>query len=236
MNCIIIDDEAAARLILKKLCAEMVNVNVVAEFENAIEAIKYLNNNQVDIVLLDIHLQYLNGLDFIETLKNPPKIILISSDKSFAFDAFQHNCVVDYIAKPVTLARLKKAVIKTNNFLQQNQTGIIVDEQALNLENDIFINIDKRLIKIKIARILLIESKGDYISVNTEDKNYIVHSTLKKIHKKLPNNFFVKVHRSYVVNILKISSIEENTVIINKKVVPISRSNRPELMDRLNLL
>lgn len=234
MNCIIVDDEAAARLILKKLCTEIPNINVVAEFESAIEAIKYLNNNQVDIVLLDIHLKYLNGLDVIETIKNPPKIILISSDKSFGFDAFQHNCVVDYIAKPVTLERLNKAVNKTNSFLSHDQTDN--NQNSLNLESDIYINIDKRLIKIKIDSILLIESKGDYINVNTEEKNYIVHSTLKKIHQKLPHSFFVKVHRSFVVNILKISSIEESTVVINKKLIPISRSNKPELMERLNLL
>ena len=102
--------------------------------------------------------------------------------------------------------------------------------------NDLYVNIDRRLIKIDIPSIYLVEAKGDYIQVKTEDKNYTVHSTLKKIEDKLPDDLFLKVHRSYIINIKKIIDIEDNSVLIKKDVIPVSRSNRPELMKRLNLL
>ena len=99
-----------------------------------------------------------------------------------------------------------------------------------------YVNIDRRLIKIDIPSIYLVEAKGDYIQVKTEDKTYTVHSTLKKIEEKLPNGVFLKIHRSYIINVDKIIDIEDNSVLIKKDVIPVSRSNRPELMKRLNLL
>ena len=97
-------------------------------------------------------------------------------------------------------------------------------------------NIDRRLIKIDLPQIYLIEAKGDYIHIKTEDKNYVVHSTLKKIEEKLPESLFLKVHRSYIINVKKIIDIEDNSVLIKKDVIPVSRSKRPELMKRLDLL
>ena len=102
--------------------------------------------------------------------------------------------------------------------------------------NHLYVNIDRRLIKIEIPSIYLVEAKGDYIHVKTENKNYTVHSTLKKIQDKLPQDLFLKIHRSYIINLKKIIDIEDNSVLIKKDVIPISRSNRPELMKRLNLL
>ena len=104
------------------------------------------------------------------------------------------------------------------------------------IKNDFYVNIDRRLIKIDLSSIYLIEAKGDYINIKTEDSNYTVHSTLKKIEEKLPTSLFLKVHRSYIINVKKIIDIEDNSVLIKKDVVPVSRSNRPELMKRLDLL
>ena len=99
-----------------------------------------------------------------------------------------------------------------------------------------YVNIDRRLIKIDIPSIYLVEAKGDYINVKTSEQNYTVHSTLKKIEEKLPDHLFLKVHRSYIINVKEIIDIEDNSVLIKKDLVPVSRSNRPELMKRLNLL
>lgn len=103
-------------------------------------------------------------------------------------------------------------------------------------KNDFYVNIDRRLIKINLPSIYLIEAKGDYINIKTEEKNYIVHSTLKKIEEKLPKSNFLKVHRSYIINLKNIIDIEDNSVLIKKDVIPVSRSNRPELMKTLDLL
>lgn len=237
MNCIVIDDEATARIIIAQLCSNVPSLNVLEEFPNAIQAIKYLNQNEVDLIFLDIHMPDFTGFDFIETLKNPPKIILTTSDPNFAIQAFEYGCIVDYLVKPITQERFEKAINKAE---QKKETVIKKETKTKKIEsssgNDLYVNIDRRLIKIDIPSIYLVEAKGDYIQIKTEDKNYTVHSTLKKIEEKLPDSLFLKVHRSYIINIKEIIDIEDNTVLIKKNVIPVSRSNRPELMKRLNLL
>ena len=237
MNCIIIDDEATARLIIHQLCAQIDDLTIVSEFPNAIQAIKYLNQHEVDLIFLDIHMPDFTGFDFIQTLKNPPKIILTTSDANFAIEAFEYDCIVDYLVKPILFPRFEKAIQKAHTIpaIQKN-VATPSDGVEGTSDNHLYINIDRRLIKLEIPSIYLIEAKGDYINVKTEEKNYTVHSTLKKIEDKLPKDLFLKVHRSYVINVKKIIDIEDNSVLIKKDVVPVSRSNRPELMKRLNLL
>ena len=237
MNCIIIDDEATARTIIAQLSSKIPVLNVLEEFPNAIQAIKYLNQNDgIDLIFLDIHMPDFTGFDFIQTLKNPPEIILTTSDPQFAIEAFEYDCIVDYLVKPIELSRFEKAIQKVKNKPAKTLVSSVPDNEETSSVNDLYINIDRRLIKLDIPSIYLIEAKGDYINVKTETKNYTVHSTLKKIEEKLPNDLFLKVHRSYIINIKKIIDIEDNSVLIKKDVIPVSRSNRPELMKRLNLL
>lgn len=231
-KCIIIDDDAVARTIVNKLCSESQELEVMEEFSNAIDAIKYLNTvNNIDCIFLDIHMPTFSGFDFINTLKKSPKIILISSDKSFALDAFEYNCVLDYIAKPITKERFDLALSKLSLLQSASVSNNYPSET-----NELYINIDRRLVKITIPEILVIEANGDYIKIKTEQQNFIVHSTLKKIEQKLPSTNFLKVHRSYIINIKKIIDIEDNSILINQDIIPVSRANRAELMQRLNLL
>lgn len=235
MNCIIVDDEATARLIVNQLCATIPDLDVIDEFSSAIEAIKFLNQHTVDVIFLDIHMPGFTGFDFVQTLKNPPKIVLTTSDTNFAIAAYEYEAIVDYLVKPITQERFEKSIHKVKNSLSQqpktnsNKTNSLVGDE-------LYINIDRRLIKIKFDEILLIEAKGDYIDVKTEKELHRVHNTLKKIKEKLPEELFLQIHRSYIINFTKIIDIEDNSVLIDKNVVPISRSNRPELMRRLNLL
>ncbi|MGK0325792.1 MAG: DNA-binding LytR/AlgR family response regulator [Polaribacter sp.] len=233
MRCIIIDDEKTARVIIRTLCEQVSELNVVEEFPNAMLAIKFLNENQIDLIFLDIHMPDFNGIDFIKTLKNPPKIILTTSDPKFAIEAFEYDFIVDYLLKPLELSRFKKATQKAQN--QKNEL-LAKKNNKVDNANDFYVNIDRRLIKIDLSSIYLVEAKGDYIHIKTDDKNYVVHSTLKKIEEKLPDSLFLKIHRSYVINIKKIIDIEDNSVLIKKDVIPVSRSKRPELMKRLDLL
>jgi len=208
MNCIIIDDEATARAIISQLCSNIPNLTILEEFPNAIQAIKYLNQNEVDLIFLDIHMPDFTGFDFIETLKNPPKTILTTSDANFAIQAFEYDCIIDYLVKPLKQERFNKAIQKAEAQPNKPSNNSTTSE---NIEtssgNDLYVNIDRRLIKIDIPSIYLVEAKGDYINVKTEDKNYTVHSTLKKIEDKLPNNLFLKIHRSYIINVNKIIDI-----------------------------
>lgn len=233
MNCIIIDDELTARTIINQLCSKIEDLVVLEEFSNAIEAIKYLNKNEVDLIFLDVHMPGFTGFDFIETLKNPPKIILTTSDVNFALDAFEYECIIDFLLKPITFPRFQKAINKVENLTKQDSQNT---SSAPDTVNEIYVNIDRRLVKIQTESIYLIEAKGDYIQIKTTGKDYMVHSTLKKIEDKLPKDSFLKIHRSFIINTTHIIDIEDNSVLIDKHVIPVSRSNRPELMKRLNLL
>ncbi|EKT3963927.1 response regulator transcription factor [Flavobacterium psychrophilum] len=241
MNCIIIDDEEMARAIINQMIANHNTLNLVQEFSNAIQAIKYLNQNNIDLIFLDIHMPDFTGFDFMQTIKNPPKIILITSDKNFAIEAFEYECVVDYLVKPITKERFEKAIAKAlakTNAAQISNRNSTIEIKSLTEDNnkEFYVNIDRRLIKIEFDLVTIVQAKGDYIHIKTEGKNYVVHSTLKKIGQKLPKDTFLKVHRSYIINTKKIIDIEDNSVLIAKDVIPVSRANRPELMKFLNLL
>jgi two-component system response regulator LytT len=233
MKSIIIDDEEMARAIIEQLISKNKELVLIESFSNAIEAIKFLNQNSVDLIFLDIHMPTFTGFDLLQTLKNPPKVILTTSDKNFAIEAFEYSCIVDYLVKPVTQERFDKAVSKAKSF---NAVNVNSKKEAKEVIDELYVNIDRRLVKINFATINLIEAKGDYIQIKTDSKNYTVHSTLKKIEDKLPNDLFLKVHRSFIINTTKIIDIEDNSVLIGNNVIPVSRSNRPELMKRLNLL
>lgn len=237
MTCIIIDDDSSSRLILNQLCSEMDNLNVISEFSNAMQAIKFLNNSEVDLIFLDIHMPEFSGFDLLQTLKNPPKVILITSDDSLALNAFDYDCIVDYIVKPIVPQRLEKAYQKAKSFTVSG----LQNKNQLNSSNntnfsEFYINIDRTLIKIQTGSVKIIMAKGDYIIIKTNDKEYQVHSTLKKIASKLPEEHFLQVHRSYIINLSKIIDIQDNSILIDQSVIPISRSKKPELLRRLDLL
>ena len=206
MNCIIIDDEIMAIAIIAQMISSHKDMIVLEEFSNAIKAIKYLNQNQVDVIFLDIHMPDFTGFDFIQTIKNPPKVILITSDKNFAIEAFEYECIVDYLVKPITVDRFEKAVQKLKSAKEIVKT--IEEKLPADTDTEFYINIDRRLIKIEFASVNVVEAKGDYILIKTEAKNYTVHSTLKKIEYKLPADLFLKVHRSFIINIKKIRFLQ----------------------------
>lgn len=237
MNCIIIDDEEIARVIIAQMISNHKELNLVQEFSNAMQAIKYLNQNDVDLIFLDIHMPDFTGFDFIQTIKNPPKVVLITSDRNFAIEAFEYECIVDYLVKPITEERFQKAIVKANAAQISSATSSKeVKPSEEDNTKEFYVNIDRRLIKIEFDSVTVVEAKGDYIHIKTDSKNYVVHSTLKKIEDKLPKDLFLKVHRSFIINTKKIIDIEDNSVLIAKDVIPVSRSSRPELMKRLNLL
>ena len=229
MNCIIIDDDATARLITKQLCLKSEQVTVVDEFSSAIDAIKYLNTASVDLVFLDIHMPTFSGFDFIQTLKNPPRIILTTSDKNLALEAFEYKSVVDYLVKPITKDRFNKSLEKLEAFTFSED----IKKEDKSKSDFIYVNVDRRLVKVSIPSIYLIEAKGDYILVKTDSKNYTVHSTLKKIEEKLPESLFLKIHRSYIINLKSLQSVQGNThkltLLLNNISIPVSKNYHSRL-------
>jgi two-component system response regulator LytT len=233
IKCIIIDDEKLAREILSILILKSEKLVLVEQFSNAIDAMKYLNSNEVDLIFLDIHMPNFSGFDFVQTIKNPPKIILVTVDKNFALDAFNYNCIADYLVKPIEEERFNRAIKRISI---KKETPLPIPTLPDNSIKEIYVNIDKRLIKIDISTINFIQANGDYILIKTEVNNYTVHTTLKKIEEKLPKSSFLKIHRSYVINVNKIIDIQDSTVLIGKELIPVSKNNRSLLMESINLL
>ena len=216
MNCIIIDDDESARSLIALLAANNPHLEVQESFPCPISAIKYLNEHNVDLVFLDIHMPAFTGIDFIKTVKDPPKVILTTSDSSFALEAYEYDFIIDYLTKPITQERFDKGVEKA---LQSQQPAVPTFDNPVPDETreDLYVSMDRRLVKIDISSINVIEAKGDYIMLKTACGNFTVYSTLKRIVDKLPVDLFLKVHRSFVINTRKIVDIEDNSVLIGKK-------------------
>lgn len=233
MKCIVIDDENLAREILSIMIQKIPALELVGEFSNALEAMKFLNHHPVDLIFLDIHMPQFTGFDMIQTIKNIPQVVLVTTDEHLAIDAFGYDCITDYLVKPLEFDRFKRSVER----VMKKRVGSFEMDQPLEKKvKEIYVNINSRLIKIEIAKINSIQVKGDYIHIKTEDKNYVVHTTLKKIAEKLPEHIFLKIHRSHIINIEKIVDIQDNSVLIGKEVIPISKKNRADLFKSLNLL
>ena len=237
MNCIIIDDEKMARSILKTLCNEIKLLTVIGEYSNAIEAIKFLNDNKVDLIFLDIHMPDFNGFDFVETLKYKTKVVLITSDDQLAIKAFKYLNIVDYLLKPLSLDSLEKSIEKIKMLDVGTITGSKTLEKKKNHVSDyIFVNINHRLIRLTINEINIIQSDKNYILITTDTETHKVNISLKKIQQRLPLKSFFRVHKSYIVNLNKIVDIEDRTIVIQKNVVPIGNKYWMNLKNRLNLI
>jgi DNA-binding LytR/AlgR family response regulator len=220
-----------ARMALKQLVAQVPSLELVAECTDAMEATAQLNAVPVDLLLLDIEMPEMSGLELIKKLgKQRPLIIFTTAKSDYAVEAFELN-VVDYLVKPITLPRLKQAVDKAAEALDSNKQEVKVEEQGF-----VFVKDNGILKRISIDDILFLEAMGDYVKVHTAQKFHVVHATLKSIEEKLPATKFIRVHRSYIVAINKIDYIQEGTISIGKTSIPVADTHKSNLNKRLNLL
>lgn len=224
----IIDDDLMARKSLEHLCQKAGGLNINGVFDNAQKGLDFLSNESVDLIFLDIEMPDLTGLEFIERATSLPQVIFTTSNTDYAYDAFEYQ-VTDFLKKPITLARFVMAVEKAREIQRQN------DEYKANAR-EVYIKAGGRYIRLPFDDILYFENVGDYIKVQTQEQGHIIHGTLKAIDSKLKSGEFLKVHRSFIVNLKKIKDIEDNSLVIDKKVIPISRANKPVLMGKINLL
>ncbi|MEO1262040.1 MAG: LytTR family DNA-binding domain-containing protein [Bacteroidota bacterium] len=228
LNCMIVDDDLMSRKALERHCAKMESLNLVYSCESAEEALERLPEDTIELIFLDIEMPGLSGIDFLEKVPIVPQVIFTTSKPEYAFEAFEYQ-VTDFLKKPIAYPRFLKAVEKVLDVQQQNNAYKASSQE-------IYVKSDGKYIRLPFDHILYFENVGDYVSIKTTNGNYIINSTLKNIDLKLSNPQFLKVHRSYIVNLKKIKNIEENTLVIERKVIPISRANKPVLMSKLNLL
>jgi DNA-binding LytR/AlgR family response regulator len=231
MNALIVDDNLIARTTIKQLAGKVADITIVAECLDAMEAYNVLQTQPVDLLLLDIEMPGMNGLELTKNLVSKrPVIIFITAKKEYAADAFDLN-VVDYIIKPVTSSRFIQAIDKARDMLESKKVDV-------EIKKDEFIFIRDSLIvrRLKLDNILYAEAMGDYVKLHTPEKFYAIHTTLKAVEERLPVSKFLRVHRSFVVAINKIDTVEGYALIINGKPLPVADAYRSTLNKRMNIL
>ncbi|MEC5144611.1 LytTR family DNA-binding domain-containing protein [Chitinophaga sp. 212800010-3] len=231
MNCLIVDDNKLARTAMRQLTSHVEQLNVVAECSSAMEAYNLLQKEKIDLLLLDIEMPGMSGLELTRNLgKKRPVIIFTTVKKEYAVEAFELN-VADYLIKPVQPARFIQAIDKAREIFDSGSRELqVVDSEF------VFIRDNGILKRIRTEDILFLEAMGDYVKLNTPQKFHAIHTTLKALEEKLPAAKFMRVHRSYIVALDKIESIEDGTIIINKNTIPIADAYRSALNNKLNLL
>ncbi|GAC1419082.1 MAG: LytTR family DNA-binding domain-containing protein [Flavisolibacter sp.] len=230
MTCIIVEDIQMAADILKKFCEKSGLLKVAGHFLNVAEALTYLDEHTVDLIFLDVEMPGATGFELLDNLTFKPKIILTTSKTEYAFEAFQYS-VDDYLKKPFTYKRFIESVEKI-----QKEEPVVAPSLGGKETDHLFIKVDTKLVKLINSDILFVESMGDYVKFVTSTKKYVTLNTLKNLEEKLNKSTFIKVHRSYIVNIAKIDDLQGNVVYIQGNEVPIGKGHREEVMKRLNIV
>lgn len=231
MNCLIIDDNKLARTAMKQLASHVDQLHVSGECASAIEAYNILQKEKIDLLLLDIEMPGMNGIELTRNIgKKGPIIIFTTAKKDYAVEAFELH-VADYLIKPVTPARFIQAIERAKEVQQATS------RELHDTDNEyVFIRDSGALKRIVLDDILYLEAMGDYVKLHTPQKFHAVHSTLKAIEERLPDTKFMRVHRSYIVALDKIDAIQDGAIIISKNAVPVADAYRAALNSRLNLL
>lgn len=233
INCVVVEDDLVAQTVLEVLIKKTAFLDLKKSFDDPVVASAYLKNEKVDLIFLDMEMPGISGLQLIGLLDYKPCVIIVSDKQQYALEAFEHN-VVDYLLKPVSeYSRFLKAVLKVKDILEAREKTQTVRPSK---STPLFVKVDSLLHNIDLKSILWIEAYGDYVKINTEEKMLMVLSTLKAIEGKLPDDQFVRVHRSYIVNVKRIDNIDPNNLQIGSKILPISASHREGLINKINLL
>ena len=228
LNCIIVDDEPPAREGLAEDIRETGFIEIVGIAENALQAAELIQTVKVDLIFLDIEMPQLNGLDFIKSLKSPPMVIITTAYPGYALEGYDLD-VMDYLLKPISFNRLLKACHKAKEFYTLKQHNGL----AKPANDYFFIKCNGRYEKIFLKELLFVEAADNYVTIHTTEKKMLSYHTLKSMQQYLPGTDFIKVHKSFIISIDKISQIEGNRVIINNHTIPISRNFKEAVLSRV---
>ncbi|THU39581.1 response regulator [Niastella caeni] len=229
IKCMIVDDEPIARDILRNHITATPGLSLVKSCMNASEAYGGLHEHEVDLMFLDIQMPVITGTDFLRSLRNPPLVVFTTAYQNYAMEGFELNSV-DYLLKPITYERFYQAIQKVRDRLT-----IQPAQQAAPVVDYIFIKQDSRLVRIHFDQIRYVEAEKDFSTVFTTDKKLLAGMHLKMFESMLPADRFFRVHRSFIVNLSKISSINGNMVEIGQTEIPIGANYKNELMKKLGI-
>lgn len=223
LNCIVVDDSAVQRVTITKLVNESTLLHLIGDFANALEAKNCINNNTIDLIFLDVEMPLINGFDLLDGLKTKPQIIFITSKADYAAKAFDYEAT-DFLQKPLSKERFIKAIKKASDLhalrydLHEDQGESIVIKSNL------------KKLKIYISKIKWIEAYGDYIKVVTDYETHLVLSTMKGFEKELPEGKFIRVHKSFIINLARVEKFNNKFAEIGTTKIPLSRNKKEEII------
>jgi DNA-binding LytR/AlgR family response regulator len=233
-QCLIVDDEPIAQQILESYISQIDSLHIAGKCSNAFEALNVLHQEHIDILFLDIKMPSLSGLEMLKTLQNPPKAILTTAFSEFGVESYEFG-IVDYLLKPISFERFLKAV---NKIVIPKSANLEKEENEEKLSSDptfIFFKADKKIHKYYFSEILFIEGSGNYVKIHTKnDKPLMVLDKLIELYDKLPQKNFIRVHKSFIVNVSHIQKIEGNMLKIQDKSIPISATYKQKLEGLIN--
>jgi two-component system LytT family response regulator len=234
LNCIIVDDNSSQRLDSLRLINNHPSLNLMEKFTSINEVKKFLLTNTVDLVILEINLSGSDGFKLLDSFKTNhefkiPYFIITSEDTSHAFKAFEYN-VIDYLAKPVSIKRFSEAIAKTVKDAKMKENFQDSDGEHIFVKS----NLKKR--KIYINQIKWIEALGDYVKLITNNKSFVILSTMKAFENELPKGLFLRIHKSYIINLKKVERYDSKHVEIEKTKLPLSRTRKTQLSKALDFI
>jgi two-component system LytT family response regulator len=238
MNCIAVDDEILALKKIKRYAEKVDYLNLLGTFDNALSTFSFLRENRVDLIFLDIQMDEFTGIQLLETIKDPPHVILTTAFDEYALKAYELD-VMDYLLKPIPFERFIKAVEKVYaRFLKdmRHQPANQVAESAVQSEKPdfTFIKSGSKTVKVYFDKILYIEGMRDYLQIHTEDNKIMTLLNFKKMEELLDPKKFIRVHKSYIIAVDKINYIESNTIKIGEKLIPVSNTYKVSFYNLLN--
>lgn len=227
MNCIIIDDEPLARAEMQSLIKEVSNIEILGDFSNALTALEFLKTNDVDLIFLDIEMPLVTGLEFAEQLPKQSLIIFTTAYSQYALKSYELDAI-DYLLKPIEKHRLEKAIQKAELYNQLLSQSTVKNTIESNTNDFLFIKSDRRFYKLNFEEIKFIEGLKDYVVIHTKTQKLITAMNLKTTHLKLPAEKFLRVSKSYVVNINFIDSFDNHNIFVDESEIPLGEVFRAE--------
>ncbi|CAA9202300.1 LytR/AlgR family response regulator transcription factor [Flavobacterium collinsii] len=229
IKCVLIDDEPLAIKVLQNYFTNFTDFEVIGTFNNSLEALDFINSTTVDAVFLDINMPMMTGFELISLIENKTKVIITTAFREFAAESYDLD-VLDYLVKPIPLPRFIKCINKiTTEYNLKNNIKV----ETTKGDSHIFIKVDKKMMKINIEEILFVEGMKEYIKVVTSDKTYITHKSLTSLSEELPADRFLRIHKSYVIALNKVKSIEGNRIQIQSYTIPIGRNYSKEVKNKI---
>lgn len=241
IKAIIVDDEPLAQRVIEKYAEDVSSIEIIAKCSNAIEAQEILNNDDIDLMFLDINMPKMTGITFLKTLKKAPLVIITTAYSEYAIEGYELD-VIDYLKKPFPFERFFKAIQKVQERLKEKESKVTIVEKIIETQSSnvsehpkfIFIKSNKKNYKVNIEDIYYIEALGDYIKVHTKDQTLITYLSMKKIEAQLPADAFVRIHKSFIVNIHKIRSIEGNMVEVKNEKISIGSNYKQSFQELID--